>query len=458
MATSLHGCDTAYSDWCIVNVYDSLLIQTNEPTPLCYMGSDTISVSASGAGDAYSYQWQELAGGEWQNATGVSNDSIYTVSSKEGNTYQYRCIVTPLNDCLPDTSDVISVLVYKEVKIGEIELIGLDTVCYNDSPGTLSLKSISGGNGYDYQYQWWYKEEGMTDFTPMQGKTESTLTIGKLQKTTEYQLEIQDPFSAPKLTNSIRIYVRDPLQRPMLEPYTSWICNGKEADPIQIRQFPQGGIDDSFDYKWFESENGKNFKFVGNDTIYYPGILLKTKYYYLEISSDKCGTSLRSDTIKVNVYDVLSLTTSEPYLSSCYMKPFTLSVKAKGSDGQYSYQWQQWDGTQFTNIQDETNESYTTNRTEGTYRFKCVVTTALCEDATESPDFSALVYSQLNPGTIKGTDSVCAGYAPEEPLQVDVKASGAEGEPYLYQWQDSIAGGKWRNVIVQTKYFLLLIY
>ena len=93
MATSAKGCGTRESAVEKVNVYPDLVVTETGIAPLCYMTSGEISVSGTGEGGSYNYQWQELDGTEYQNITSATN-AKYTTAAKTEGTYTYRCVVT----------------------------------------------------------------------------------------------------------------------------------------------------------------------------------------------------------------------------------------------------------------------------------------------------------------------------------------------------------------------------
>ena len=458
VAKSLKGCDSIVSESRVVGVYDDLKISISGEHTLCYMRSGNIQVEAHGEGDNYSYQWQDSINGTWNNIdnNGTTNSSTYTTPPKEQGNYYYRCIVNPILGCTPDTSEVFEVHVLDSVYPGTIKLMGADTICYGTIPDSIKQNiPTSGGNG-KYTYQWRYREEGSSGFAPISyGSTNKDYQPGNLYKTTEYQLEVTDSCGEPKYTNIVTIVVRGELQRPVLNDYADTICYNTIPDAISIKKHASGGIDDSFTYQWYSMTEGESeFKIIEGETdsTYYPQEpLLKTTFYQLRATSAKCGDVLISDSIKVNVFDSLDITTNNPD-TLCNMTSTTLSVYPIGGGNSYSYQWQDSvDGGKWKDILagGQKQQYITTELGAGDHYYKCIVYANKCNDYyRESPIITVSVYEPLDPGTIIGTDSTCYGYAPETELYIDKKPSGVDGK-YSYQWQE-LQNGKWIPISDKT--------
>ena len=79
VATSQLGCGSIISsNFTKVSVYSDLSVFTTGISPLCYMASGTISVSAIGAGDVFSYQWQESSNGSVFTSINNATNNVYT--------------------------------------------------------------------------------------------------------------------------------------------------------------------------------------------------------------------------------------------------------------------------------------------------------------------------------------------------------------------------------------------
>lgn len=452
IATSVKGCGQRESNVHTVNVYDDLTITASNDTSLCYMTRGLLSVDAHGEGDSYNFQWQDSTEGVWSDIPG-GNNATYNTPRKAGGKYYYRCIVIPDHLCTRDTSSVITVTVYNDVNPGTIALNGADTICYGFTPDAISVSTqATGGVDGVYEYQWLRKQEGSSVFSPISGANGTTYAPSALYKTTEYQLEVTNACGDPKTTNSVKIYVRDEMQTPVLAEHADTICYNTIPDPIITTKLPTGGVDDSFTYQWEVSENGSTYTAIEGETTttFQPEALLKTTYYRLRATSVKACGNVVSNAVKVNVYDSLHITAKNPD-TLCYKTSTTISVTATGGGDSFGYQWQELIDGVWTNIGGATSLSYSTEpRVKGDYLYRCIVSSNKCDDyARISPEIKVSVYDKLTPGTIIGTDSTCYGFAPAEPLHVDVPASGVDGH-YTYQWQ-VLENDKWKDIKKETK-------
>lgn len=450
IATSVNGCGSCISNIRTINVYDDLQIVTSGTTPLCYMTRGTISVSATGEGDSYMYQWQETTDGiHFVDLPNTTNSNFYITQPKTGGTYYYRCIVNPLLGCAPDTSAIISVVVYDDVVPGKIAPTGEDTICYGFVPDPITISTpATGGNG-QYYYQWLRRSEGNSNFSVIVGATSTSYAPNALFKSTEYVLEVTSACNDSRYTDTVCIHVREQLHAPILKEHLDTICYNTIPEPIIAEMGAKGGIDDSFKYQWQVSNDGVNFSnIIGEiDTVYQPDALLQKQYYRLQATSEKLCGDLFSNVIEQNVYDSLHIIISSPIEPICYMTSAKIDVSVSGGGGNYSYQWQQSsDSIHFNDIPSAIQPVYETEiLPNGKYYYRCIVSVNKCDVYSRISSIVTLdVYEQMFAGTITGIDSTCYGYAPAGILSVDTPATGANSI-FTYQWQNFV-NGHWENV------------
>ncbi len=449
VATSVYGCGQVVSNVRRVDVYGDLEIVTTGIEPLCYMSCGTIQVSATGAGGLYAYQWQDSIKGEW-NDVADGTLATYTTPARGGGTYYYRCIVSPTKGCTPDTSSVITVQVYDSIFPGCIAPVGADSICYGSIPEPVSVITPASGGDGSFVYQWQAHTEGEAVWRDIAGGTGTSYAPPALLKSTAYRLKVTNVCGVC-YTNVASIFVRDEIQAAVLAEYPDTICYNTIPEPIVASTVATGGIDDSFGYQWFVSEDGVAFTEIAGavDTEYQPKALLKKTYYRLRSTSEKgCGDIL-SNIVTINVYDSLHITAEKPD-TMCYMVPTVLSVVVTGGGGSFCYQWQEEQRGVWQEIAGAVSSNYTTEpRADGEYYYRCIVTSNLCDNYSRiSPIITVNVYEALQPGRIRGIDSTCYSYAPTDGLYVDIPASGADGV-YTYQWQHK-KNGVWQSIAGET--------
>ena len=126
-----------------------------------------------------------------------------------------------------------------------------------------------------------------------------------------------------------------------------------------------------------------------------------------------------------------------------------LCSPAQGGCGSYTYQWQQsTDAVTYTNVPGQTSQNFTFTAplTTTTY-YRRRVTEVLSGTQIYSSNFATIMVTpQLNASTAGPTNqNIFSGMAPS--LLNSGPASGGNcSSNFIYQWQDSIAGGSFQNI------------
>ena len=448
VATSQLGCGSIISsNFTKVSVYSNLSISTIGTSPLCYMTSGNISVSAIGAGDVFSYQWQESSNGTVFTSINNATNNVYTIEEKVAGTYYYRCIVIPLNGCNKDTSDVISVSVYDGLHAGEIQ--GSSTICYGSSANSIIMTVASSGGDGTYSYQWQYKSSG--DWTDIPNATTTTYNPGVLYETTSYRLRVTNA-CASDLTNEVVITVRPQLTAPVVSDYAEIICYGASPSKLSVQTPAIGGLDDSFVYQWQESYDGVSYTDIQGaiGIEYQPASITSARWYRVVATSQLgCGSIISSNYTKVLVYPDLKITTTGTS-PLCYMTCGKISVSATGEGENYAYQWQESsDNITFTSINNATSNEYITEaKIGGTYYYRCIVVPLNGCTKDTSDVIAVLVYDDLHAGSITGNDTICYGFIAES-ISVSNLPSGGDGS-FSYQWMQKSEGASAFTYIAGT--------
>ena len=461
VATSARGCGSIYSSNVTkISVLDDLKITTIGIEPLCHMTRGEIKVMVTGAGEDYTYQWQESNDSiTFTDCLSNANTATYKTAPSVAGTYYYRCVVTPIYGCISKTSDVITVKVYEDVTPSVIT--GGDTICFGFIPAPLSIQTpTSGGDGV-FTYAWMQRVDGTSVFTYIPGATSTTYAPPALSKTTDYKLEITNTCGIYE-SNIIQVYVRNQLSAPIIVGETDTICYNTIPEQLTCTQEALGGIDDSFIYQWQESADGKTYTDVlgENNLSYQPEALLTKHFYRLQASSNKqCGV-LYSNIVEVNVFDSLVITASAT-TPICFMSSAHMRVEVSGGGNPYTFQWQQSsDSIHFTDISNGTSSNYATSAlTSGTYYYRCIVTSTKCGIYSRMSNVIRVdVFEALSPGTIIGIDSTCYGYAPNGELTIQTVPTGVDGN-YSYQWQQRTTA-EWEDILDanQTTYTPIALF
>ena len=244
-ATSNKACGDVLSNIITVNVFDSLHLETTNPDTLCYMTSAKLTITATGAGERYNYQWQELIASDWQNIP-EANVASYETQPRVDGEYLYRCIVSPIK-CESKTriSPIITVSVYEALSPGTI--IGIDSTCYGYAPADMLRVEVpaTGGDG-NYTYQWQIKEHG--NWKHIQGENKTSYQPEALKVETDFRLQVASRCET-LYTNNILIRV-NPLPEVQLIAGADNVCyNQHEIYSVEK-------LNPGFTYEWMV-ERGK---------------------------------------------------------------------------------------------------------------------------------------------------------------------------------------------------------
>ena len=130
----------------------------------------------------------------------------------------------------------------------------------------------------------------------------------------------------------------------------------------------------------------------------------------------------------------------------CANQNFTITGDVPtGGTGTYAYQWQSSpDGSTWANVPSAINKDLTTTATASTY-FRRLVNSTICTSISNSVQI--IVLPGLTNNTITADQNICIG-SPAAALTGSTPGGG--GGIYTYQWQSSIDGTAWSDVLGAT--------
>jgi len=142
------------------------------------------------------------------------------------------------DNCSEDTivkAKHFPILTPMSLNLREVLRFTKDTVCAGQS--IMLEAAISGGRSYTYQYQWneGLNPERYNTFIP--------------PKTTNYIVTVGDQCTDTSITDSIKIFVREPLSVSISNPIDT-LCFG---EPYILTAQPSGGRNSSYNLRWFNN-------------------------------------------------------------------------------------------------------------------------------------------------------------------------------------------------------------
>jgi gliding motility-associated-like protein len=275
--------------------FDSIAIRKIQINPTkCYGDSNgSITVSSSGGGGAFLYNWSN------------GNKSNFVNNLKAGT---YYLTVSDGNNC----SQIDSVKVTQPDTILIAETI-MNTGCITPNSGSITL-NISGGNG-GYTYQW----EGTNNFTST-NKDVVNLVVGN------YQVTVTDINSC---TNTKSFTVEKPANFNINATLTDVKCKGDSTGIIELNV---SGGNAPYTYEW---SNGKTTNKITN---------LLSGNYDVTITDATACSSIKSYEIKEPLI-ALSLQISGTDSLCFQAQNGELLASAAGGTSPYIYNWKSGQNT-----------------------------------------------------------------------------------------------------------------
>lgn len=443
-------CGTVYSTATSVSIFPSVsATMQSYGHSICYSGSTSLVVSATGGDGTYYYQWQES---DAQTSSPVFVDvpmatsATFNPSGLTSSKY-YRAIVSSGVGCGRDTTDYVIVNVYPEFQPGTVS--GGSSICYNTIPTeTLSATYASGGGGCAINWQMSTSKTG--PFSDIPGEHAPTYAHSSaLTTTTYFRVKYTSNFGCgDRYSNVDSIVVWPDVIAPVISASdNSTICIGATSPVLSIQTLPTGG-DGAYVYTW-QVKVGNSWvdidPVVHTDS-YQPGPLTETTRFRLKTES-LCKIVL-SNYVQVNVYEELVPGTIGSSLEICHGASTSLGFNTmpQNGGGNYQYQWQESDDNSvFSDIVGATSPTYTTPSLSSNKYYRVKVTSTCSSAFTNSVLIT--VRTPFTRGMITGVDTICFGATPGI-VSLSTSFSGGEGS-YLYQWMKSEDGAAFSPIVGQ---------
>ena len=160
-------------------------------------------------------------------------------------------------------------------------------------------------------------------------------------------------------------------------------CMGEEATALTLTVDGSG----SYGYQWYG--NGAAIEGATGAT-YTPSTATYSSdsTFYVVVTDNNCASPITVNPVaEIKVYNEFTLTAGSDATYCHNSSPVTeLEAVAAGGAGDYSYQWQTYDGTTWVDVPGNgTNDTYTPSvATVGTFRYHAVVTDGQCGTLTSN--------------------------------------------------------------------------
>tara|TARA_B100000767_G_scaffold238772_1_gene233696 strand:- start:23292 stop:26918 length:3627 start_codon:yes stop_codon:yes gene_type:complete len=438
------NCGVENSNEISVSVYNELI-------PGSIAGSETIcfntipsglftSINPSGGQGDYDLQWQESSNGiNWVDID-LETSSTYIPSNLTSNT-SYRLQIT--DSCNVMFTNVVEITVYDEFVISS--LIGDQTICFNSTSSTLSAPTASGGEG-TYAYQWFKNS------SPLSGATSSNFNSTLLTENTNYSVGISDQCNSI-VSNEISVTLYDQLIAGSIVGDTS-ICFNSSPGIIYMDS-PQIGGGDNLSYVllWQSSTDDVNWIDMDGESAntLATGSLTSSVFYRLKITTPSpfnCGPVF-TNSVFVEVYNNFNegiLANQSPICFNSIPNAISFLSSPSGSDGNYSYQWQQSiDGSDWDTLIDEISDSFNPSTLTESIFYRVDVSSDYGCGNSLTNSVEVIVFDEFITGSLDLlTDTLCYN-TNSQLINSNVMPSGGSS-PYTYQWEQSVNNIDWSTI------------
>jgi len=430
-STTGSGCDQATSNITTITVVPDPSVTIPEGANICTGGTATLTANATGGTGTVSYQWQYYSAPNWIN-TGTNN-AVFVTPEMTAST-NYRCQYSASGvDCGTSTSNTVLVNLFPDPSIS---IAASSTwIC---TGGTVQLTSTALG-GYGAPSFQWYSSANGSDWTAIQGASESTYNSPALSAGIYYRCTYDTDASGCDLATSNQIYISvnaDP-SLTITSINDLIICAGSIA--AFYVQTHNGGVA-PISFQWQRSTDGNTWTDIGGATgsSYNAGFLYASSYFRCAKISGASGCETgfsNAILITVNPDPSVSITGTTEI---CYGGIAHYTAVAGGGVGTLHYQWQYNIGIGWNNTGTDSNQLDYSDMNIFT-SIRCLVSsTGPGCDASTSNTVNTAVYN--DPAiSISGGTTVCTGGA----TTLTASVSGGTGT-FTFQWQYNTGSG-WVN-------------
>ena len=386
-----------------LTVLDTLLASTIAfdvaPTGALCHGDNQVTVlqsaAPSGGNGTFDVTWQLDNGSGWQDA---GSSTEFVLGNLTNNT-TIRQQIESAGACGPVYSNILSIEVHSPLTAPTIQIDnGDDGICYETSPGSLSISTEPTGGSESWAYQW--QQLDGTSWVDLPTETALTTTPDPLTSSTAYQVVATEAQCGVQISNVLNIQVFNPLSATMeiasgaAEP----LCDDNTGTLLLLTTPPTGG-GDGFDFQWFQEGNPID---GANGTSQPSDFLENTASFSLTATSTEGCGMINSNGVTVEVYEPLELDPSMADQTICFgtVPNLITNAGAVGASESYSYQWQQNTGSGWSAIGGETTTEYQPGSLTTTTEYRIVVTDDAGCGTLNGASNTVTVLSDLEAGNV----------------------------------------------------------
>jgi len=314
-----------------VNTNAAISAQPNAVT-LCSGNESSFSVTASGTGIGYQWQYAATCGGTFTNIAGATS-ADYTISNTQvANGGAYQVVIT--GTCNTITSSCVDLVVNTPVAVSVQPADA--SVCLPTTTTSLSITA----SGTAVTYQWQVSSDGGTTWTNVSGATSATLNLTGLAASDngkKYRVQLSGTCTSSLTSDVATLAVNSPVEI-NAQPVNVNGCTGES------QSFSVTATGSTITYQWQVSVNGGPFVNITGATsstltLNDLGLSQDGNMYQVIVSGVPCGAvTSQPAMLTVNIKPGATLAVSSHQAITPYT-PSGLFVTVSPEIGPYSYEW-----------------------------------------------------------------------------------------------------------------------
>ena len=396
MAIQDSGCENASDGETVLVNDDPQVYDSAEDNEICAGGMTILHSEVIGGAGISIFQWQQLVSGNWVDIVGA-NGPDYITDLLDAGSYTYRVVAIQDSGC-EGVSDEETIIVNEDpiVNISAEEL----QICAGGM--TILHTEVIGGAGISsYQWQQWISGT-WEDIISANGADYITDVLDAGTHTYRVLVVQDSGCDAASVEMSINVSPGISIET---QPVDGVICQGGVWNLAAVATgFP------NLLYQWQDSialGQWQNVSETGGDTpAFTTDPLDETTYYRVIVSAvgNGCSDAI-SIFAQVDVVNDPLVVTSALDDIYCVGETVPLSVTVSGGTGVPHYQWQSFDGSNWTNEGPDASAYNVSGLTQGSHQYRTIVTQASgCESVSADLSFVVISYPTA---TLTSTPASC---------------------------------------------------
>ena len=428
---------TVVSDTAVITVAAAGLTITKHPEAVTAAAgqSITFTVSASGTGLTYQWQYQGKNGTTWTNFANAAGASMTKTAQSSWNGWKVRCVVTD-GSGNSAVSDTVTITIGSTGPVITKQPVSVTAVAGQ----SITFSVAASGSGLTYQWQ--YQGKTGTTWTNFANATGSSMTKTAQKSWDGWKVRcvVTDGSGNTAVSDTATITIGS--TGPVITKQPVSVTAGAG----QSITFSVTASGTGLTYQWqYQGKTGTTWTNFANAT---GASMTKTAQSSWNgwkvrcVVTDGSGNTAVSDTATITIGSTGPVITKQPVsVTAGAGQSITFSVTASGSGLTYQWQYQGKTGTTWTNFANATGSSMTKTAQSSWngWKVRCVVKDGNGNSTVS--DTASITISAANVTFTKQPESVTA--AAGQSITFTVAASGS-GLTYQWQYQGK-TGTTWTN-------------